>query len=467
LAGTLRASLPDVGVWSALAPPGWRVRGTLQANATLSGTRSAPQWSGTLGADDLAVRSVVEGVDLQDGRLRAVLRGNQIDVTELRLRGGRGSGARIAGFSGNRTAAPQDGGTLTATGTLRWGAAGEGLSGIAMNLQADANALQVLARADRQLSVSGQLRAHLEQGQITLRGALTADRATIILPDESTPRLGSDVVVRSAAKDREDAAKAQAAAKASQTTAARAETAKPLDLAVTFNLGNDFALHGHGITTRLTGEVQVRSSGSTTPGAPPRVTGEVRTDAGRYRAWGQMLDVETGLIRFNGPYDNPSLDILALRPNISVRAGVQVTGSAQAPRVKLYSDPDLPDAEKLSWVVLGRNAASGGAEAAVLQQAALALLGRGGKNNTAGNFASRVGLDEIGFKGPGTGEDATGAALTFGKRLSKDLYVTYERSLSGTLGTLYIFYDLTRRLTLRGQTGEKSAVDLIYTVKYD
>lgn len=467
LAGTLRASLPDVGVWSALAPPGWRVRGTLQANATLSGTRDAPQWSGTLGADNLAVRSVVEGVDLQDGRLRAVLRGNQIDVTELRLRGGRGSGARIAGFSGNRTAAPQDGGTLTATGMLRWGAAGAGLSGIAMNLQAEANALQVLVRADRQLSVSGQLRAQLEQGQITLRGTLTADRATIILPDESTPRLGSDVVVRSAAKDREDAAKAQAAAKASQTAAARAETAKPPDLAVTFNLGNDFALHGHGITTRLTGEVQVRSSGSTTPGAPPRVTGEVRTDAGRYRAWGQMLDVETGLIRFNGPYDNPSLDILALRPNISVRAGVQVTGSAQAPRVKLYSDPDLPDAEKLSWVVLGRDAAAGGAEAAVLQQAALALLGRGGNNNTAGNFASRVGLDEIGFKGPGTGEDATGAALTFGKRLSKDLYVTYERSLSGTLGTLYIFYDLTRRLTLRGQTGEKSAVDLIYTVKYD
>lgn len=467
LEGALRASLPDVGVWSALAPPGWRVRGTLQADATLSGTRDAPQWSGTLGADNLAVRSVVEGVDLQDGRLRAVLRGNQVDLTELRLRGGRGSGARIVGFSGNRTAAPQDGGTLTASGTLRWGAAGAaagaGLSGLSMNLQAEAKALQVLARADRQLSVSGQLRAQLEQGQITLRGALTADRATIILPDESTPRLGSDVVVRSAAKDREDAAKAQAAAKASQTAAVQAETAKPAEVAVTFNLGNDFALHGHGITTRLTGEVQVRSSGS----AAPRVTGEVRTDAGRYRAWGQMLDVETGLIRFNGPYDNPSLDILALRPNISVRAGVQVTGSAQAPRVKLYSDPELPDAEKLSWVVLGRDAASGGAEAAVLQQAALALLGRGGKNDTAGNIASRVGLDEIGFKGPGSGEDATGAALTFGKRLSKDLYVTYERSLSGTLGTLYIFYDLTRRLTLRGQTGEKSAVDLIYTIKYD
>ncbi|WP_407655092.1 translocation/assembly module TamB domain-containing protein [Acidovorax benzenivorans] len=467
LAGTLRARLPDVGVWSALAPPGWRVRGTLDASATLSGTRDAPRWAGTLGADDMAVRSVVDGVDLQGGRLRATLQGNQLNITEFRLQGGRGSNARIAGFSGNRTAAAQDGGTLTATGRVAWGdsaTAGTGLSGIAMSLQAEAKALQVLVRADRQVSVSGQVQAQLQQGQISLRGKLTTDRATIILPDESAPRLGSDVVVRSAAKDREDQAKAQAAAKASQV-AAQAETAKPPDIAITLNLGHDFALQGQGITTRLTGEVDIRSSA--VPGAPPRVTGEVRTDQGRYRAWGQMLDVETGLIRFNGPYNNPSLDILALRPNISVRAGVQVTGSAQAPRVTLYSDPELPDAEKLSWVVLGRNASAGGAEAAVLQQAALALLGRNGSKNPTANAASRLGLDEIGFRGASTGEDASAAALTFGKRLSKDLYVTYERSLSGTLGTLYIFYDLSRRLTLRGQTGEKSAVDIIYTVKYD
>ena len=103
----------------------------------------------------------------------------------------------------------------------------------------------------------------------------------------------------------------------------------------------------------------------------------------------------------------------------------------------------------------------------MLQQAALTLLGRGGGSNPTAQVASRLGLDEIGFKGPGTGEDATSAALTFGKRLSKDMYVTYERSLSGTLGTLYIFYDLSRRLTLRGQTGEKSAMDIIYTVRYD
>lgn len=465
LAATVKAQLPDVGVWSALAPPGWRVKGTLQADATLSGTRTAPRWNGTLGADQMAVRSLLDGVDLQDGRMRAVLRGDRLEITEFRVNGGQGSNARIPGFSGNLTPAPTSGGTLTGTGTVSWAGAQGGAaggSGIAMDFNAQARALQVLVRADRQVSISGNVQTRLQNGQLTLRGKLTTDRATIILPEAGAPTLGSDVVVRSAAKDREAMAQALKAAQAE----ARVEATRPPDIAITLDLGNDFALQGYGITTRLAGDLDIRSTSTSTAGAPPRVTGEIRTVQGRYRAWGQSLDVETGLLRFNGPYDNPALDVLAIRPNISVRAGVQVSGTAKMPRVRLYSDPDLPDAEKLSWVVLGRSAAAGGAEAALLQQAALALLSGNGDGGS-GNFARRLGLDEIGFRGPGSGEDASGAALTFGKRLSKDLYVTYERSLSGALGTLYIFYDLSRRLTLRGQTGAQSAVDLIYTLRYN
>ena len=57
--------------------------------------------------------------------------------------------------------------------------------------------------------------------------------------------------------------------------------------------------------------------------------------------------------------------------------------------------------------------------------------------------------------------------MVLGKRLSRDFYVAYERSLSGILGTLYIFYDLSRRVTVRAQTGEQSAIDLIFTIRYD
>ncbi|MDR0213192.1 MAG: translocation/assembly module TamB domain-containing protein, partial [Comamonas sp.] len=299
-------------------------------------------------------------------------------------------------------------------------------------------------------------------------GDLTVDRAAILLPDESAPALDKDVVVRSAASRKLEAERRAAEAK-QQAKLEQAEkgatptTARVPDILLKLDLGQDFALQGFGITTRLKGQLQIRGGNSLT--APPQITGEIHTEQGRYRAWGQSLDVETGLIRFNGPYDNPSLDITAIRPNITVRAGVRVTGSASAPRITLFSDPEMSDAEKLSWIVMGRDTTNGGAEAALLQQAALALLSGGGNSE---NFAGRVGLDEIGFKGSADPNDAnSGAALTVGKRLSKDLYVTYEQSLNGAMGTLYVFYDLSRRLTLRAQTGVQTAMDLIYTMRRD
>ena len=474
LAGRLRAKLPSLGVWSILAPPGWRVAGTLEADATLSGNRAAPRWNGRLSADQLALRAPVEGLDLRDGRLRLALSGDRIEITEFTLKGGAGSTARIAGQSGNRSTAASeaasDGGSLSARGEVRWRSdATTTGSGIRMSVQGRLSRLRVLVRSDRQVTISGDMQARLDNGQFTVRGDLKTDRAVIILPDETAPSLGSDVVIHSAAKDREAAvqAKHDAADRAAETaasTSAQPQTARPPDIEVTFDLGDDFAVQGRGITTRLEGKLDIRSTSLT---APPRITGEVRTVRGRYRSYGQELDVESGLARFNGPFDNPSLDILAIRPNITQRAGVQITGTAQAPRVRLYSEPALSDAETLSWVILGRAQASSGGESLLLQQAALALLGGFSKDSTGGSLASRFGLDEIGFKGPGNGGDLRESAVTLGKRLSSDFYVTYERSIGGTFGTLFIFYDLTKRLTLRGQAGQKSGLDLIYTLKYD
>ena len=468
LAGRVEARLPSLGVWSMLAPPGWRVAGTLNADATLSGSRAAPRWNGTLGADQLALKALVEGLDLRDGKLRATLAGDRVEVTEFTMQGGMGSTARIAGQSGNRSTvsseAARDGGTLSVTGNLGWGDAGASGSGIRMAMQGQLRSLRLLVRSDRQVTVSGDLQASLDAGRIVVRGKLRTDRAVIILPDETAPSLGSDVIVRSAAKDKELIAAAQRDVARSQEKVNQPDTAKPPDISINFDLGDDFAVQGRGITTRLEGALDIRTNSLS---GPPRITGEVKTVRGQYRAYGQQLDVETGIARFNGPFDNPSLDILAIRPNIAQRAGVQVTGTAQAPRVKLYSEPTLSDAETLSWVVLGRSSASSGGESLLLQQAALALLGGFGKGGTGGSLASRFGLDEVGFKGPGSGGDVRESAVTLGKRLANDFYVTYERSLSGTLGTLFIFYDLTNRLTLRGPAGQQSGIDLIYTVKYN
>ncbi|MFW2354977.1 translocation/assembly module TamB domain-containing protein [Hydrogenophaga sp.] len=437
LRGTLTANLPQVGVWSALAPPGWRVRGTLAASATLSGTRANPLWNGTLQADQLALRSIVNGISFSRGELRATLAGERITIDRFYLQG-RG-GVEV-------------GGTLLASGTTEFRRVT--VDGVSqrqpyINLQATATKLRVSSRADRRLTLSGQLQAELVGTALQIRGGLRADSALFVLPDESTPSLGADVVVRGTE---------------TALVAPGAFRVRP-DVLIDIDLGDDFQVSGQGLQTRLAGQINVRS----TPELPtPRVLGDVRTERGSYRAYGQQLTIENGVLRFTGPYDNPTLDITAVRPNSSQRVGVQISGTAQVPRVRLFSDPELPDSEKLAWLVLGRPASGAGAEAAVLQQAALALLaGRDGRLD--GGLAGALGLDELSIAGSGTNADgsAASAALTLGKRLSNNLYLSYERSLAGALGTVSIFYDVSRRLTVRARAGEENALDLIFTVKYD
>ncbi|MBS0342490.1 MAG: translocation/assembly module TamB domain-containing protein, partial [Proteobacteria bacterium] len=448
LSGQLDARMPKLGVWSMLAPPGWRVGGTLEASLALSGSRDAPNWNGRLAADELSLRAAVEGLDLRDGRLRATLSGRQLTVDEFTLHGGPGSKVRIPGRSGNLSTvaseAAADGGEFTLRGTANWGEpiSTPGASGIRMDLQGQIRALRVLVRSDRQVTLSGDMQARLQDRQITVRGQLRTDRGVIILPPDTAPSLGSDVVVRSAAKEREAAEAAERAREKGAQEAAvnNPQTARPPDIQIALDFGKDFAVQGHGITTRLEGQLDIRAGAT---GTPPRITGELRTASGMYRAYGQQLNVETGVLRFNGPYDNPQLDVLAIRPNLSQRAGVQIRGTANAPRVTLYSEPPLSDAETLSWIMLGRASAANGGEAILMQQAALALLGKLGADPSSGSLASRFGLDEIGFKGPSSNGELHDSSVTVGKRLSQDFYVTYERSVAGTLGTLYLFYDLT------------------------
>ena len=433
LSGSLSARLPQVAVWSALAPPGWRMRGTLQADATLGGTRAQPNWRGTLQADQLALRSVVDGFEFKQGQLRASIDGERLTITRFNLQGPLG-------------------GTLSATGQAQWRLV-DGRQQPLIDLQLRANQLRVSSLADRRLTLSGQVAAQLAGAQLNIRGQLKADSALFVLPDETTPALSADVVVRGGRN-----------LQAVTSTLAQVQP----DVSVDLDLGPQFEVRGRGLQARLTGQLNLRS---TVARPAPRVFGEVRTASGSYRAYGQQLTIENGELVFNGPYDDPALDILAIRPmgrDTEQRVGVQINGSAQAPRVRLVATPDLPDSEKLAWLVLGRPATGAGAEAAVLQQAALALLaGNDGALN--GGLAQALGLDEISYRGEATNADGStsAAAVTLGKRISNQLYLSYETGLGGAMGTVSVFYDVSRRLTLRARAGEENALDLIFTLQYD
>ena len=91
--------------------------------------------------------------------------------------------------------------------------------------------------------------------------------------------------------------------------------------------------------------------------------------------------------------------------------------------------------------------------------------------STLRGIAAAVGLDELSFSregsGSGTSTGTEGPSVTLGKRFGRNFYAAYERSLSGAVGTFHIFYDITRWLTVRGEAGDRTAVDLIFTFTFD
>jgi translocation and assembly module TamB len=427
LDGRLQAQLPRIGVWSVLAPPGWRLRGSLAADIRIAGTRARPELSGPLRADDLALRSVVDGVELRGGRLRAQLEDQGLRVDEFLLHGSPGDGS--------------DGGSLRASGEGRWTPQGP-----AFEAQATLTQLRASVRSDRQLTVSGTVSAHLDGGGTRIAGDLRVDRARIRIPDQTPPRLGADVVVR-------DAPGLPASDAQRHPAASEAEATGRLTLRLGLDLGPDFRVSGRGLDTRLAGALEVRNAAD----GSPLLTGLIRTEDGTFAAYGQRLKIERGELRFTGPAGNPALDILAVRPNMVEKVGVQVTGRALAPHVALWSQSGLSEAETLSYVVLGRSSAGSGAETVMLQRAAVAMLaGRGG---TGQGVAGSLGLDDVSV----TPDSANGAVVRVGKRFADNLYAAYERSLSGTMGTLFLFYDVSRRVTVRAEAGERAGLDLILT----
>ncbi|MDO5652800.1 MAG: translocation/assembly module TamB domain-containing protein [Brachymonas sp.] len=512
LQGRIQARLPRVGVWNIFAPPGWRLRGTLQTDVAVAGTVQAPLLNGSLQADDLGLRSVVDGIAFQNGRLRAQLQGRRMVIDEFSLRG---VGVQTGLLGGGKV----DGGAARITGQVEWGGGGQSLAqSVQTQLTARLEKLQVSSLPDRMIVVSGDVQTRFEQLRLQMRGGLHVDRALITLPEDTAPRLDEDVVVlpskhdpkavqaparppapaptRSAGPALDDdvvvrapvapsapasAARpaaggaprpqARRASRPQNAQASEAPTASPpglqqanpeiqADIQIGIDLGPDLRVRGYGLDTRLRGKLEVQ--GGPRLRDQPRLVGAIRTDRGTFRAYGQDLEIESGRLVFTGPLASPALDVVAIRRNIDLRVGVRLYGSAQRPLVQLFSEPPMPDAERLSWLVLGRSS-YGAADAALLQQAALALLGGKGGGVT-GRLADTLGLDEIGFKG---GESLSDGSITLGKRFSNRFYVGYEKSLDATLGAIHFFFDLTRTLKLRGQTGQYSAVDLIYTRSYD
>lgn len=466
--GSLKADVSSLGWLGELIGEGWQSEGRLNGELQLSGTPNRPLIGGRLRGEQLALRLAAQGLNLARGELDIELRDNLLRIQRLgfdsilqplprplRLE----AGNALAGLD-------KTPGRLEVSGEMRLdrrlGADDAGDDSAFLDVRLDR--LGAFQLPDQWVAVSGNGRLSWQRGTLGAQGKLAVDAGYWQLAKGGTPRLSDDVVVRRPGSEKPAAA-----------------LRPKLDLEIAADLGNDFLFSGAGLASRLGGEVRITARGRDLP----RASGTIRTRSGRFEAYGQKLDIERGVLSFNGLLDNPGLDVRAVRKGLAVEPGVQIGGTAQKPVVKLVSDPELPDAEKLAWLVLGHGPEQMGAgDATTLLSAASGLLG-----NDSGNVVQQIkktfGFDELGVRQGKLGDsggrqqtsrvaggsiDTTGSTgqqiFSVGKRLSSNALLSYEQTLGRAEGIVKLTVNLSRRIAVIGRAGSDNALDVFYTLTF-
>jgi translocation and assembly module TamB len=383
ITGNLQVDLNDIGVITGVIPSIDQARGRVDVDIALAGTLSEPALSGGASLQDGALRYVPLGLKLTDIELTGRIHdGNQVDL-QSSFRAGAGTG-RI--FSS----------------TNAFGSADE-----AIRLRLSGENLTVIDLPQVNMVANPNLEFAFSPEQFAIYGNIVVPRARLSPREITTGQVSEsgDVVIV-----------------ASREGEPEPETAEPPPFAMTgrvqLTLGNDVVVDFEATQTRLTGSTAFAWQGPPMPVA----TGEYKV-SGRFEAYGQLLEITEGSIRFPGvPADNPQLRIRAERqifgnPRIQ-SAGVLVSGTAQDPEVEVYTVPETSDERALTLLITGSDF----------------------------NYEQGVG------------------AVDVGTYIAPDLYLSYGIGLFDQENVISLRYDIARGFGIKITSGKRAeGVDLSYT----
>jgi translocation and assembly module TamB len=420
----VQGTLASLAVFQPWFGTEFAVDGRANLDVAATGTVGAPSWTGALEGAALRVDAPKYGVHVGNGTLRAHLARNGVVLDALHFAGGDG--------------------TLDARGLFALPGA---KSGATTQLTWNAQHFRVANRPDLRFVVDGAGTVAFENARLALEGRLTVVEGHVEYEPSPTGQLASDIVIEGQPR------------KVETTAAAKS----PLALDVTIDLGSRLTFTGEGLDARLAGRIHVTTNAT----GRVQASGTIRAVNGTYYAFGQKLTIDRGRVIFDGPIGNPALDVVALRKNLPVEAGVEISGTVKVPRVRVTSNPPVPENEALAWLITGQGLNSGGRiDYGAISAASAALLGRNGKPFTA-EIAQRFGLDEISLQSTGTStstgtQSTVNRVVVLGKRISDRLSLGYEQGLSLATSALRLEYALTRQITIRAEAGTTSGVSIVY-----
>lgn len=417
--GTLKAEIPDLQPLGLLLPGLSNIHGRLTAEAAIRGHLEQPEIEGFIRLSDGAANVPQLGLALEGIQLSARNQGSE----RVTLEGELTSGGGALGLQGDlRLDAEQD-----------W----------PLTLKLKGKDIQVVRLPEAEAYASPDLDISLRKRQLNIKGDLKLPKVDIELRElpKSAVGVSEDEVI------------------IGKTESLPKPSPLKIDAQVTVQVGEQVRFNGFGLKTRLQGNVALNSRDGRT-----LAQGELALKEGRYRAYGQDLTIEQGRLLFNGPPQNPNLDIKATRlsKDRSVTAILNLNGNLRNPQVQVSSSPSLPEEEALAYLITGQGMAEEGPGSAAMLRQAVAAKGLEKSQEILDRLAVGLGVDEVRLE---EGASLEETSLLLGKYLSPDLYVSYAVGLFDNRGALITRYRLSEKLRLEVQSGSSQSMDLIYDVE--
>ncbi|GBU09148.1 hypothetical protein AwWohl_02860 [Gammaproteobacteria bacterium] len=425
--GTFVAKVPNIEWARIMLPQLKTLKGNIHSNGTLAGVISKPLMDIKLSFDQGSMFIPDLNQEFSDISIYAQLRSNQP--------------------------------IITLDGSLRTDQAKLKLTGSAnilkttLSVNAKAERLHI-ANADKiKVWVSPDITFNMDGKVNSLTGSLTIDEADIMLGSDEKSRpvisKSEDIIIKKKQEDKQS------------------NFMSNLKMNFQINISDKVKVGNDDLSTTIKGGIKLNKDVN----QQIKASGTLSLGTGVYEIYGQKLSIDRGRVLFSGGIvTNPGLDFQASRQfdnkqsGGKVVVGVRVSGSLKKPKLTLFSTPNLPDTHIVSYLILGRapDGKSGGESLMLLN--AVRQIAMGKSKKPLGDFASKLGLDEIGLSQNSDGN----ASLGIGKNITKDFYIGAGVGLTDSSSFIKVRYQLMQFLNLEGVAGsQESAVDLLYSKERD
>lgn len=241
------------------------------------------------------------------------------------------------------------------------------------------------------------------------------------------------------------------------------EEAPPIELLtnLTLSLGDDVQFKGFGLNSKLSGKLSLLKESR----RQFFTSGYVSVADGSYKAYGQTLTIDRGRLVFQGPYENPGLDIRASRiinDDDETKVGLEIGGTLQRPIAHVFSVPTRSESQAMMMLLTGKPANDVTKADASMLLGAMSGLGMDSDGSITSQITQLFRLDELEVK---SDEGIDQSQLFIGKYLTPKLLVRYVVGIFDRAFSLGMEYQLTKSLRLEAESGETQSVDVVYKIE--